>query len=108
MATEFEQKVAAFQKAQRRKNNARDEDRQRYIQVLKDYQALKYGPVKDGVRQVKEVTQERIERQIEAKKPVHVDVNSLLDFVDLDIGAPTPTGVDLKVGEPKAKRGKRK
>ncbi len=107
MASDFEQKVAAFQRAQRRKNNARDDSRQRYVEVLKDYQALKYGPVKDGVRQVKEITQERIERQIEAKKPVNIDVNSLLDFVDLDIGVPTTTGIDLNMGEPKPK-GKRK
>lgn len=101
---EFDQKVAAFQRNQRRRA---DDGKERYRQVLKDYQTLKYGPVKDGVRQVKEVTQERIERQIEAKKPVEVDVDSLLAFVDLDIGAPSTTGeVDMKVGEPKKGKAK--
>lgn len=105
---DFDKAVAAFQ----RKKNPRaeaEQRRQNYLAMLKDYSALKYGATVKGVRVEREITQELIEKKAEEKKSLEVDTiaNSLIDFVDIEIGAVNAAGdIDFGMGEPK--KGKRK
>ena len=96
---DFEKAVAAFQ----RKKNARvaaDEKREAYRVMLKEYNALKYGPAVGGVRKEREITQELIERKAEEKRAVAIDTlaDSLVSFVDLALPPEMPA----------PKKGKRK
>lgn len=105
---EFDKVVEAFQ----RKKNARSlaaQKREAYLAMLKDYTALKYVPAAGGGRKEREITQELIEKKAEEKKEVEIDTiaNSLIDFVDIDLGSVGPGGdIDFAIGEPT--KGKRK
>lgn len=85
---DFEKAVAAFTRKKKSQDLA-SMKREAYRAMLKDYQSMKYTPASGGVRREREVTQEMIDKRVEEKKAVQVDTvtSSLMDFVDLDIGA---------------------
>lgn len=96
---DFDKAVAAFT----RKKNARvaaDDKREAYRAMLKEYNALKYGPTVGGVRKEREITQELIEKKAEEKRAVAIDTlaDSLADFVDIALPPEMPA----------PKKGKRK
>lgn len=95
---DFDAKVAAFTRKKKGQNMA-DLKRDAYRTMLKDYQALKYGP---GRKEV-EITQERIEKVAQDKAETKVEMaDDLAQYLDLEIGVDG----DLDMGEPK--KGKRK
>lgn len=105
---DFEKAVAAFQRKKKGQNLA-DKKREAYRAMLADYQTLKYAPAVGGVRKEREITQELIEKKAEEKKAVEIDTiaDSLIDFVDIEIGGVTAAGdIDFGIGE--SKKGKRK
>lgn len=100
---DFDKAVAAFQRKKKGQDMAA-EKREAYRAVLKDYAALKYAPTVGGVRKEREITQELIEKKAEEKKSLEIDAiaDSLIGFVDIEIGAITAGGdVDLGIGAPK-------
>lgn len=93
---DFDKAVAAFQRKKKGQDMA-NQKREAYRALLKDYNAMKYGPAVGGVRKEREITQEVIDRKIKAKKEVQIDTmaDNLADFVDLHID-----GIDLDMGKP--------
>lgn len=99
---DFDKKVAAFTRKKKGQDMA-SAKREAYRAMLKEYQELKYAPTAGSGRREREVTQELIDKRVEEKKAVQVDTvaNSLIDFVDLDIGAIGADGaLDLEMGKP--------
>ena len=88
MRMDFDKAVAAFQKRKRSQDVAA-EKRKAYVGVLEEYQSLKFGKVVGGVREVKEITQDRIDKLETDKRETSVDIaDSLASFVDIEIKAP--------------------
>lgn len=84
---DFDQIVAAFQKRKYGQDKAA-EKRNAYIAVLKDYESLKFGKAVNGVRQVKEITQERVDKMETEKRETSVDfADTLAGFVDIELKA---------------------
>ena len=105
---DFDKAVAAFQRKKKGQNLA-DQKREAYRAMLADYQTLKYAPAVGGVRKEREITQELIEKKAEEKKEMEIDTiaDSLIDFVDIEIGAVTAAGdIDFGVGAPKKEKRK--
>lgn len=98
---DFEQAVAAFARKKKSQNLA-DQKREAYRGMLKEYNALKYGPAVGGVRKEREITQELIEKKAEEKKAVEIDTiaDSLIGFVDIGLPPESPK-VAPKKGERK-------
>lgn len=85
---DFDKIVAAFQKRKRGQDMA-EQKRQAYLEVLEDYQKLKFGKVVDGVRQEKPITQDRIDKMQAEKRDTSVDIaDTLADFVDIEVKMP--------------------
>lgn len=89
---DFDQTVAAFQRKKKSQDTAAAK-REQYRTLLKEYNAMKYAPAVAGQRREREITQEVIDKRAEEKKAVQIDTitESLVGFVDLDLGLDQPT-----------------
>lgn len=99
---DFDKIVAAFQKRKRGQDMA-EQKRQAYLEVLEDYQKLKFGKVVDGVRQEKPITQDRIDKMQAEKRDTSVDIaDTLADFVDIEVKMPAKKAPPAKKAAAKA------
>lgn len=88
-------KIAADFIRKRREGDIASIKREQYVAMLKDFNAMKYAPVKDGKRAEREITEEAIERQERRKESekarkaekLSADPGDILDFVDLELGS---------------------
>jgi CO dehydrogenase/acetyl-CoA synthase beta subunit len=82
----------------RRGQDIASERRERYLEMLKEYDKIKYGPTVNGVRVEREVNEESIqlnERRKKAaaakkaaKQSVEIpDLDDIVGIVDLDLGS---------------------
>lgn len=89
----FEKRAADFIR-KRRQADVASLKREQYLEMLKDYNQMKYAPTVDGKRAEREITEEAIERQVRRKETkkaekaakLSTDVSDVVSFVDVDLG----------------------
>lgn len=89
----FEKRAADFIR-KRREGDVASLKREQYLEMLKDYNQMKYAPTVDGKRAEREITEEAIQRQAQRKETakaqkaakLSTDVSDVVDFVDVDLG----------------------